>query len=70
MSKASEYARKFRENAKPEYKIMAVGNIVSAASVTWDGKLHLDSTVITAITPADRALELARWIIDTFGEME
>lgn len=61
MSKASEYADKFRaaERAAPP-------NFNGNATVSKDGNLIISTTKIAP----EIALQLAAWIVDVFGEPE
>lgn len=64
MSKASEYAKKF--GSLPELDIPLLG-----ASVTTDGDLLIMPLPhgFTYLSP-ERAIKLAEWIYDTFGEKD
>jgi hypothetical protein len=59
MSKASEYAKAYKE--RPEFFIQQH----SYAVVHYDGRLFFNRH---DILNTEQALEFAAWIIDTFGE--
>ena len=68
MSKASEYAKAlkdFKALERPNMRIGVSGDVV--ARVMDSGYLEV---LYEAPMPTDRALKLAHWIIDTFGEKE
>lgn len=63
MSKASEYARKHDENVRPAINLGDYG----AAKVQDNADLFIS---ISYPLPPGKALELEKWIIDTFGERD
>ncbi len=65
MSKASEYARRHKDNTRPKFNRDATGSTL--AEVQTDGTLHICMAII--LDQAEAA-EFAYWIIDTFGETE
>jgi len=69
MSKASEYVRINKENNRPIFWVHREGK-VNSEIIAWvsDGG-NYERKSDTNLSP-DEAIDLAHWIIDTFGEKE